>query len=69
MKLADFEKQNPVWLKLMDHYGKRLAQLRAQNDGQLSDMQTADIRGRIAEVKAFLALGDEPIKLEQKNEF
>jgi len=55
LTLADL--QSAVWLKLKEHYTQRLILLRAQNDGSLDAEATAKIRGRIAEVKQFLALG------------
>lgn len=60
MKVSDLERRTPLWLALQDHLNTRLAELRAQNDGELSPDKTAALRGRIAEVKALLALGQEP---------
>jgi hypothetical protein len=50
------DRQSAVWLRLRAHYEARLLLLRSSNDGNLSAEQTAKIRGRIAEVKALLAL-------------
>ncbi len=41
----------------------RLAYFRRQNDGFLSEAATATIRGRIAELKDFLALAKDPDKV------
>lgn len=38
----------------------QLAELRQMNDGQLSPERTADLRGRIAQLKELLALADPP---------
>jgi hypothetical protein len=40
----------------------RLDYFRRQNDGYLSETATAMIRGRIAELKDFLALAKDPDK-------
>ena len=62
MTLTDGEKLNPLWIKLEKHFTERLAELRSRNDSPLSQLETEALRGRIAEVKAFIALGkDQPI--------
>jgi len=55
--LESHDLNNPLWIKLRDHYQRRLEELRARNDGDLSDKDTDKMRGRIAECKAFLNLG------------
>jgi hypothetical protein len=52
-------KNNPLWRELSDYYLERLSVLRAQNDAPKTNDDTAMLRGRIAECKAFLALADE----------
>lgn len=47
---------NPVWIRIRDHYIKRLADLRAKNDNRLDADETARLRGRILEVKSILGL-------------
>lgn len=59
MTLTDREKLTPLWAALEGHLKARLATLRAKNDAPMSEAETAVLRGRIAEVKAFLSLGDE----------
>lgn len=44
--------------KLMRLLEVRLAQLREENDQRLDEVKTATIRGRIAELKALLAIPD-----------
>lgn len=62
MTLDPRDKYDPVFKKLMQHFTERLATLRAQNDGALDPIETANMRGRIAEVKGFLALAqDRPV--------
>lgn len=59
MNLTEQELQSAVWLRLKEDYQKRLESLRKQNDRHaLTDVETATIRGRIAEVKQFLAIAD-----------
>lgn len=60
--LTASDKISSVWLKLEAHYKARLAGLRAQNDCDMPDALTQRQRGRIAEAKYFLELGeDNPI--------
>ncbi len=62
MTLDPADKHNPVFSKLMKHFAERLSDLRAQNDGPLDAIKTSEMRGRIAEVKGFLALAqDRPL--------
>lgn len=56
------ERRSPLWRKLAEHYESRLESLRNQNDGDRVDVETAKLRGRIAEVKLLLSLGHDPIK-------
>lgn len=59
MNLTPGERMHPLWQKLAQHYSQRLATLRAKNDNPLTADETADLRGRIAEVKALLSLADD----------
>lgn len=66
MRLDKLESQSAVWLKLKEHIEERLIQLRMQNDGDLSDIETARLRGRVAMCKELLALEhSEPAEVEQ----
>ena len=57
MRLSEAQTTNPLWHALRKHYAERLAQLRMDNDNsRLSDIDTAELRGRIDECKAFLAM-------------
>jgi len=49
---------SPTWLKLKKHYEERIESHRIQNDGRLSENDTAHLRGRIAEAKYLLALAE-----------
>lgn len=58
--LNDAERASGAWLKIKQHYQKRLERLRADNDSQKLGLEaTAMQRGRIAECKAILALDKE----------
>lgn len=50
------ELHSSLWVKLTEHYEARLQLLRQKNDNVLSAEETARLRGRIAEVRAILAL-------------
>lgn len=50
------ELHSSLWAKLTEHYEARLQLLRAKNDNALSAEETARLRGRLAEVRQFLAL-------------
>ena len=54
--LTQADKQSAVWAKLMVRFKERLDTLRGQNDGPLDEVKTADLRGRIAEIKALMYL-------------
>ena len=58
------DKMTPLWKKLMVHWQDRMELLRNQNDGDQSDIQTAKLRGRIAEVRTALALDRERQDIE-----
>ena len=47
-----------LWRKLEEHLNARLLILRARNDGNLSADETAKLRGRIAEIKNMIELGN-----------
>lgn len=57
--LAPHERNSALWQRLIKHCNQRLEDLRLQNDGDRDDQQTAKLRGRIAEVKAIIALADD----------
>ena len=57
---ADHERQGQLWRDLMRHCEDRIAELRQRNDADLDERQTANVRGRVAELKALIALGNPP---------
>jgi hypothetical protein len=54
--LEPSELQNPLWVKLSKRFEQRLAELRLKNEADIGEVETANLRGRIAELKALLAL-------------
>ena len=62
------EKNNLLWKKLKSHYEEKLEACRKQNDGELDPIQTAKLRGRIVEIKSFLALENPPPSLKAGEE-
>lgn len=61
-KLHPQDRTNPLWLRLEAHMQQALAELRVLNDASLPPERTENTRGRIAQIKALLALADEPNK-------
>lgn len=56
MTLHDHERKSPLWAKLKEHFEHELSVLRERNDGNLSEIDTAKLRGKIAAAKEFLLL-------------
>lgn len=59
-KLQPQDRTNPLWLRLEKHMQQVLAEQRALNDATRPMDKTEHIRGRIAQLKELLALGDDP---------
>lgn len=57
--LTAADRGSETWRKLKAHLETRLATLRASNDNSLDERKTAKLRGRIAEVKYLLSLGED----------
>jgi len=55
-KLSKAQVNSPIWNELMNYFIDRLDQLRCENDSNKDEVQTANHRGRIAEIKALIAL-------------
>lgn len=53
------ERRSSLWLKLMAHWLERLESTRKQNESDLPEVQTAKLRGRIAELNACIGLNEE----------
>lgn len=54
--LTEADKRSELWLALMTRMESRIEALRRENEGDLNEAQTANKRGRIAELRAMLAL-------------
>lgn len=54
------DKMNPLWDKFMSHFAARLDALRTLNDRDADERTTAANRGRIAEIKGWLAKNETP---------
>lgn len=55
------EQRSGAWIRLREHLAERLNKLRIQNDSaELTDVQTAKLRGQIQELKIMLLL-DQPV--------
>jgi len=65
MTLTTSERNSAVWLKLLKHFHTRRDELRAKNDAPLDSTATAEMRGRIAEVKALILLDQDIPIIEQ----
>jgi len=64
MNLSKTEQLSQVWLAIKSHLESRLERLRLMNENESLDaVQTAAMRGRIAEVKALLSIGDDPVEI------
>lgn len=54
--LSDYEKSQPLWMRLKAHLEDRLASARSKNDAPLSDVDTAALRGEIRCLKTLIRL-------------
>lgn len=56
MKLDHNDRTSQTWAKLSAHWTKRIDELRHQLEGNRSETETANLRGRIAEIRINLDL-------------
>lgn len=68
MNLEPHEAQSALWLKIKTHMEARLVTMRARNDNPLDPIDTAKLRGRIAEAKEFLLLDQPPAETAPNDE-
>lgn len=59
------ERRSVLWRKLEEHCANRLEIVRKDNDADRSETDTARLRGRIAELKYLISLGNESVKTER----
>lgn len=57
------DRSGPTWGRIADHLRQRIATLRAQNDKPIEQREADLLRGRIAELKDLLALGEEQVEI------
>lgn len=59
MIVSHADRQSALWRQLETHCTERLNTLRSKNDSKnLTDLETAYLRGEINQIKAFLALAN-----------
>ena len=63
--VTDGEKVTPLWQKLMKHWQARLDKLYIHLSRDLTEQETAKIRGQIAELRACLNLGKAQPKVDE----
>jgi hypothetical protein len=56
MNLLEHERKSPLWQKLRKHFENELMSLRERNDADLTELETARLRGKVKQVKEFLLL-------------
>lgn len=56
MILTAEDKASGLWSRLSKHLDAELAKMRALNDGDKNEVDTAHLRGRIAQIKAIQSL-------------
>ena len=65
MNLSKTDRLSPIWQAIKEHLEARLMRLRVTNENESLDaVQTASIRGRIAEVKGLLSIGEDPVEIQ-----
>lgn len=65
MKLEQHERDSALWQRIEEVYLKpRLDTLRRRNDRELDPVETAKLRGRIAEIKGLLGIAEDAPKAD-----
>lgn len=65
-ELTAIEQASPLWGKLMVYFEGRKRSLRAKNEGDLDPIQTAKVRGQLAELRALMTLNEEPLDITDR---
>lgn len=65
--LNDDELRNYIWKKIHKALSADLEVARKKNDGNLSEFETATLRGEIKQIKKILAWGDTPPEYESED--
>jgi hypothetical protein len=66
--LNEAEAQTQLWQKIKAHFESRLEGCRRKNDNDADPIETAKMRGRILEIKSFLALDKPPPSITKVDE-
>ena len=64
----EIDYRSETWKALEERASNKLDSLRRKNDGQLDDLATAHLRGRIAELKDLLTLA-KPAPAQEAGEY
>lgn len=69
-KLTESEIHTSVWKKVSEHFELRLDSLRDDNDCDLDQIKTANLRGRLKEIKYLLGIAhpELPVPLADNDE-
>ena len=57
--LTNEDRYSSLWKRLLEYLDQQINQLRTQNDGDKDEIATANLRGRIAALKAIQSLNKE----------
>lgn len=57
-ELTSVERDSALWRKLLQHFERRLAMLRARNDKPVDERRANVLRGQIAELKHLISLNE-----------
>ena len=57
--LSEGEKHHPLWVKLVEHFQEKIDIAHGKIEGDLTEQQTARLRGHIQCLKSIISLGDE----------
>ena len=59
LDLTEADIHSSLWLKLLKHWQARIDDLRKMNETDKTEIETAKLRGRIAEVRMMTGRSDE----------
>ena len=62
--MTEADKRSQLWVDLMAHWEAKIELLRLQNEGDKSEAETANLRGRIAELRSCLSLNKDQPKID-----
>ena len=59
LEITASDKSNPLWEKLLEMFEQRIDHLRRENDKPVDAIETAKLRGGIAELKRLINMDKE----------